>query len=135
VFVNEGLTVKDDGGTPEIEVIELDGFTQAGGVIELAAFGEMYDKKLTYRVSAEVMMPFINDLQEGDDRGIGELTNIEVNGAVSFKVLEWLSIDYVLRMVRLPQLLDEWQVQNNLLLTAYYTFFKPKHEEKKEEKK
>jgi hypothetical protein len=135
VFVNEGLTIKDDGGTPEIEVVELDGFTQAGGVIDLAVFGEMYDKKLTYRVSGEIMVPFINDLQEGDDRGIGELTNIEFNAAVSFKVLEWLSIDYVLRVVRLPQLLDEWQVQNNLLLTASYTFFKPKHEEKKEEKK
>jgi hypothetical protein len=135
VFVDEGLTVKDDSGTPEIEVVELDGFTQAGGVIELAAFGELYDKKFTYRVGAEVMMPFINDLQEGDDRGIGELTNIEINATASFKVLEWLSIDYILRVVRLPQLLDEWQVQNNLLLTASYTFFKPKHEEKKEEKK
>jgi hypothetical protein len=135
VFANEGLTVKDDGGTPEIEVVELDGFSQAGGVIDLAVFGELYDKKLTYRVSAEVMMPFVNDLREGDGRGIGELTNIELNAAVSFKVLEWLSIDYVLRVVRLPQLLDEWQVQNNLLLTASYTFFKPKHEEKKEEKK
>lgn len=135
VFVNDGLTVKDDGGTPEIEVMELEGFTQAGGVLDLAAFGEMYDKKLTYRVGAEIMLPFINDLQEGDDRGIGELTNIEFNATVSFKVLEWLSIDYVLRVVRLPQLLDEWQVQNNLLVTASYTVFKPKHEEKKEEKK
>jgi hypothetical protein len=135
VFANEGLTVKDDGGTPEIEVVELDGFTQAGGVLDLAVFGELYDKKLTYRVSAEIMMPFINDLREGDDRGIGELTNIEMNAVVSFKVLEWLSIDYTLRVVRLPQLLDEWQVQNNLLLTASYTFFKPKHEEKKKEKK
>jgi hypothetical protein len=135
VFVSEGLTIKDDDATPEIDVVELDGFTQAGGVLDLAIFGELYDKKLIYRVSAEIMMPFINDLQEGDDRGIGELTNIEVNAGISFKVLEWLSIDYTLRVVRLPQLLDEWQVQNNLLLTASYTFFKPKHEEKKKEKK
>ena len=135
VFVDGGLTVKDDDATPEIDVAELDGFTQAGGVLDLAVFGELYDKKFTYRISAEIMMPFINDLREGDDRGISELTNIEVNATASFKVLEWLSIDYTLRVVRLPQLLDEWQVQNNLLLTASYTFFKPKHEEKKEEKK
>ena len=135
VFVDGGLTVKDEDATPEIEVTELDGFTQAGGVLDLAVFGELYDKKLTYRVTAEIMMPFINDLREGDDRGIGELTNIEINAGVSFKVLEWLSIDYTLRVVRLPQLLDEWQIQNNLLLTASYTFFKPKHEEKKKEKK
>jgi hypothetical protein len=71
------------------------------------------------------MMPFVNDLAEGDDRGLVDLTNMEFGAKLSFKVLEWLSIDYVFRALKQPQLLDEFQIQNNLLLTASYAFFKP----------
>jgi hypothetical protein len=34
------------------------------------------------------------------------------------------------RAIRQPQLLDEFQIQNNLLLTASYTFFKPEEPKK-----
>ena len=78
-----------------------------------------------------IMIPFINDLDTEDDRSITELTNIEIGATISFKVFEWLAIDYVFRALRQPQLLDEWQIQNNLLLTASYSFFKPEKEEKK----
>jgi hypothetical protein len=121
----DGLTVKDDDATPEIEVVQLDGFSQAGGVLELAAWGEFYEKKVTYKLTAEFMMPFINDLAEGDDRSAVDLTNMEFTASLSFKLLEWLSIDYVFRAIKQPQLLDEFQIQNNLLLTASYAFFKP----------
>jgi hypothetical protein len=71
------------------------------------------------------MVPFINDLREDDDRSAFELTNMEFGASLSFKVFEWLSIDYVFRAIKQPQLLDEFQIQNNLLLTASYAFFKP----------
>jgi hypothetical protein len=129
-IADDQLTVTDDGGTPAVEVTGLRSYNQAGG--ELGAFirGELYEKRVNYKISAEFMMPFVNDLQEGDDRGIAELTNIELNASISFKLLAWLTIDYVFRAVKQPQLLDEFQIQNNLLLTASYTFFKPEEEKK-----
>lgn len=127
----DGLTVNDDDATPDIEVVTLDGYSQAGGVVDVAVWGNLYDNKMVYKVAAEVMMPFINDLEEGDDRNVLDLTNVELTASLTFKVLEWLSIDYVFRALRQPQLLDEWQIQNNLLLTASYSFFQPEAEEKK----
>ena len=131
VFADGGLAVGDDDTTPEIEVAEWTRFGQAGALVRAPARGRPYDKKLTYRVGAEIMIPFINDLDTEDDRSITELTNIEIGATISFKVFEWLAIDYVFRALRQPQLLDEWQIQNNLLLTASYSFFKPEKEEKK----
>jgi hypothetical protein len=130
VFADGAKSVKDDDATPEIDVATLKSYNQAGGVFELNMGGELYEKKLVYKVNAEVMMPFINELEDGDDRGVVDLTNIEFSAGLSFKVFEWLSIDYVFRAIRQPQLLDKFQIQNNLLLTASYSFFKPKEEKK-----
>ena len=41
---------------------------------------------------------------------------------LALRVVEWLSFDYELRVILEPQLLDEWQVSNLLLLTIAYTF-------------
>lgn len=127
----DGLAIADDDATPEIDVVALDGYSQAGGVLDVTLWGNLYDKKLVYKVSAEVMMPFVNDLKEGDDRNVLDLTNVELTASLTFKVFEWLSVDYVFRALRQPQLLDEWQIQNNLLLTASYSFFKPEAQEGK----
>ena len=132
VLADGALAVQDDGATPELDVIELNSFNQAGGELALVASGSMYEKRIAYKAEASFMMPFIHDaLAEGDDRGLLELTNIELSATISFKLLEWMSLDYVLRAIRTPQLIDDFQVQNNLLLTMSYSFFKPEKEEKK----
>ncbi len=125
------LTVKDDGATADrIEAVELRSFNQDGGVLDLALFGQLFGKKIVYKLFAGFMMPFVNELQAGDDRNFAELTNMEFSATLSFKVFEWLSVDYVFRAVRQPQLADQFQIQNNLLLSASYTFFKPEEEKK-----
>ncbi len=130
VFADGAWSISDNGDTPEIEVITLKSFNQAGGVLELSVGGELYQKKLVYKLNAEIMMPFLTELEAGDDRGIVDLTNIEFTASLSFKVFAWLSIDYLFRALRQPQLLDEFQIQNNLLLTASYSFFQPEAEKK-----
>jgi hypothetical protein len=131
VFADDQFAVTDDGDTDQIEVSELKSFNQAGGEFGLTLGGALYEKKVTYSFGADVMMPFVNELEEGDDRSVTELTNIELNGKISFKLLSWLSVDYVLKAIRQPQLLDEFQVQNNLLVTASYTFAPEKEEAEK----
>jgi len=126
----DGWSLKDDGATPGIEVIEIKSYNQAGGVIEATTWGSLYATKISYKLGAEVMVPFIYDLDEGDDRGIVDLINVEFMATLTFKVFDWLSVDYTLRILRQPQLLDDWQIQNNLLLTASYAFFQPEEEEK-----
>ncbi len=130
MLAKDQYAVADDGATDEIDIVELDSFNQAGGEAALTISGELYEKKLVYKFTAEAMVPWVNDLREDDDRSAFELTNVELNFSLSYKMLKWLSLDYVFRLVRVPQLIDETQVQNNLLLTASWSLFEPEKEEK-----
>lgn len=130
LLAKDQYAVSDDADTEEIDIVELDSFNQAGGEAALTIKGELYEKKLVYKLSAEAMVPFINDLRAGDDRSAFDLTNVEVNAGLSYKMLDWLSLDYVFRLVRIPQLIDKTQIQNNLLLTASWSLFEPEKEKK-----
>jgi hypothetical protein len=121
--------VKDDGGTPAVEVLELQSFDQGGVELGVTLWGEVFDKKVVYKLSAEFMLPVIYSLPDGDNRGTGDLTNIDIGATLSFKLLSWMSLDYVFKAMRQPQMVDAFQIQNSLLLTASYSFFQP--EEKK----
>ena len=117
-------------GRAQVLLTELASFNQAGIELGASLSGEAYEKKLVYSVGLEVLMPVIYALEDGDDRGTLDLTNIELNAGLSYKMLKWLSLDYVFRLVHVPQLIDEIQIQNNLLLTASWTLFEPAKEEK-----
>jgi hypothetical protein len=117
-IARDELAIADDASTPAIEAVELDNVYQLGVEVTAQVWGALYEKRVLYRASAEAMTPIAHSaLRAGDDRSALELTNIAVVGTLSFKLVEWASLDYELRAVREPQLLDELQVQNNLLLT------------------
>ncbi|MFT3773862.1 MAG: hypothetical protein QM820_51490 [Minicystis sp.] len=64
------------------------------------------------------MAPFAHPaLLPGDDRNVWQLTNIQLDASLSFKLVEWASIDYQFKAIRQPQILDAFQIQNALLLT------------------
>lgn len=130
VFAEGQKAVKDDAATPEKEWIFLADVHQAGAELGLSAWGELSGKRIVYKTQATFFLPILNNKKEGDDRGAFELMNVDIGATVSFKLLEWLTLDYQLKLLRQPQLLDEWQVQNNLLLTASYAFFKLEKEKK-----
>jgi hypothetical protein len=116
-FAKDQLALLDDEDTAQLEVVELDSFVQ-GGTEGVATFwGEQQEGRVTYEAGIEVLIPFINDLEEGDDRNALDLTNIDIGARLSFKLFEWASLDYSLRALLEPQLLDEWQIQNQLLLS------------------
>jgi hypothetical protein len=56
-------------------------------------------------------------LPPGDNRSSLALMNIEMGGQLSFKLVDWASLDYQVKAIREPQVLDGFQVRNSLLLT------------------
>ena len=56
-----------------------------------------------------------------DHKPIGDRINVSLEAALSFKLVEWASVDYQLAVLRQPQVVEEWQVTNQLLLTFGYT--------------
>jgi hypothetical protein len=45
------------------------------------------------------------------------LTNVQVDANLSFHLVDWASLDYQLKAIRQPQVIDQFQVQNTLLVT------------------
>jgi hypothetical protein len=116
-FGKNDLVLTDDPLTTDaIEVTELQNYQQAGAEMSLNIRGSFEEGKVSYTASGETMSPFANSLNPGNENAV-ELTNIEVNVGVAFKLVEWASLNYAFRAVREPLTLDEWQIANSLLLS------------------
>jgi hypothetical protein len=136
IFAADQFAVdKIDKDKKQVFIKQLDDVHQGGPAISISAKGSLYAKKVTYYGLAEVMFPAINNQSDSDERNIAELTNVLLEAGLTFKLVSWASLDYGFKAIREPQLLDRWQVQNNLLLTFSYTLVKAKADEKKETKK
>ncbi|MEO5729071.1 MAG: hypothetical protein ABI134_30545 [Byssovorax sp.] len=111
------LAITDDD-SPEIEVKELANVNQLGVQAAADVWGTISDKRVIYRVGVDVMLPLLRtSLVAGDNRSTLDLMNVEMGGQLSFKLVEWASLDYQIKAIREPQVLDAFQVRNSLLLT------------------
>lgn len=117
VFADGQLAINDDADTPEVEVTELRDTWQTGGEGVVELWGDVEDKKVTYRASVEVLVPFAqSEAPPAEDKSIVEYTVVEVKAAIGFRLVSWATIDYELGVLREPLVLDTWQVRNQLLL-------------------
>jgi hypothetical protein len=115
VFTRDGFVLDDDEDTPELELRQLQDYHQVGAEFELNVSG-IIQSIVTWGVVFNVFQPFYSSQDRGME--IGDLFEVKIDGKLSVKLASWLSLDYVLTVRRLPLILDEWQVQNGLLLTA-----------------
>ncbi|WP_156041485.1 hypothetical protein [Chondromyces apiculatus] len=117
-FARGQLALSDDAATPAVEVQELSDAYQIGAEASIELWGTLPEKGVSYRLMGEVLIPLAySALPTTEDRGAFELANLALVGTLSFKLVEWASIDYELRLVREPLLVDKLQAQNNLLLS------------------
>ena len=68
-----------------------------------------------------MMTPFYNSVEDST-LNAWEATNYEGSINVGFAVREWMSVTYGLNALKSPQLVDEWQLTNQLLVTITQTF-------------
>lgn len=117
----DGVLVLDDDAETEgvVEVKQLTNVIQGGAEAFVGAAGSFQEKRMTYNVGAGVMVPFLNNDEQ--NRDALELTRLAVEGNLTFGVFEWLNLVYSARIINDPQLLEDVQIQNNLLLTFQYT--------------
>ena len=118
-FADGVRVVQDDDDTETIEVTELDNVIQAGAEGFVGVRGGTKDGRATYNVGTSIMIPFLNN--DDQDRSATELTRLAAEAQVTFGVFEWLNLVYNFKAIKDPQLLDETQLQNNLVLTFQYT--------------
>lgn len=122
VFADGQDALADDAATPDIEVVGLNDFNQIGAEVGMSLTGSLYDNKFTYKTWIDVLFPFYrSDKPATDTMNAAEAANVEIGVKLSFQLVSWASLDYDLRVVRQPQLLDDWQISNLLLLTFKYS--------------
>jgi hypothetical protein len=119
VIAKNQLAMADDPTTAGvIELKQLSNAVQAGPEVAISVWGSVVDKRVIYKANAAAMTPVAHPaLLPGDDRNSLSLTNIQLDAALSFKLVEWASIDYQFKAIRQPQILDAFQIQNALLFT------------------
>jgi hypothetical protein len=123
-FAHGVLAGKDDDATADvIEIIELDDVFQAGLEAFTGVEGKIGEGRLTYFAGASALMPFLNNDEQ--DRSAFDLLRWGVKAGLSMGVTEWMGLNYSLDLLNDPQLLDEVQIQNNLLVTFQYTLIEP----------
>jgi len=123
-LAKDQLLLADNPDTKDrVEVKVLDDVFQVGGEGTVGVWGTLYDKKITYSAGLGAFIP---------STGV-RLTNIDIGAAFSIKVVEWATLDYELKAMRQPQLVDAWQIRNGLMLTMGLGYEKkpPKPPEKK----
>ncbi len=123
VFADGQYTLKDDSNTPTIELARMKSYVQAGLEAGTEIKGLVLKDRLSYRVYGNTMFPFIHT-NDAQSRNVAELTNVELGAKLSIKIFSWASLDYEFKALRQPQLVDAFQIQNNLLLTFSYTAVK-----------
>ncbi len=115
IFAAGGYAVTDDDTTPELEMTEILTSHSAGGELELELKGALASN-LTWGAVANFFYPFLTT-SDVDLSGL-DLLHSDLGANLSVKLAQWLSLDYVLKAKKLPFVVQEWQVQNSLLLTA-----------------
>ena len=120
VLANDQIALDDNKDTPQIEARELRNFQQIGAELALTAKGTLEQDKVAYRSSVEALMPFYNSINPMN-KSVLALTGVESVTQISFKLVEWASLDYQIKVLRQPLITQDWQVQNSLLLTFGYT--------------
>ncbi|MFB6375503.1 MAG: hypothetical protein ABEN55_20835 [Bradymonadaceae bacterium] len=130
-FADGVLAVKDNPETDPIEVSELSNVYQGGLEAFVGAEGAFPERKISYKIGAHGLLPVINN--DDENRSSVQLFRYGVNGEVTFDAFDWLSISYNAKVLRDPQLIEETQVQNNLLLNVKYSIIEPREPEKKAE--
>jgi len=120
VIADGGMIVNDDAATVDlIELTKLKSYNEFGSSIFMKVNGLVKSVSvINYSATLELMTPFLND--DDQDRGAFELTNIDFTLTLSSKITSWLSLNYELKITKTPQLLDEFQIKNNIMLSLNY---------------
>lgn len=121
VDVNEGVM------PTEVTLMDLDGANDFGVEITANADGIILKDVLSWKLSLDLFQPVLPgpkeddpatpDMDESGPSGLGRL-NLDLTAGLSVKLAKWLSLDYLLTVRRVPVVLEEFQVQNQLILSA-----------------
>jgi len=116
IIARDGYTVTGydkDSKTVSLKQIETSG--QAGGEFELDAAGQL-SQTVAWAARAAWFMPLYSSAIQQLE-GMDALQT-DIAASISIKLSDWAKLDYVANIKRIPLVVEGWQVQHGLMLTA-----------------
>ncbi len=102
-----------------ILVQQLSNIYEAGPGSGLLLKSDFFSNKVNYRLDFDVIWAW---LQSPEIRPIGSLSRIsfDLNSTLSFELLSWLSLNWNLRLIQNPAIIEKVQFLSNLTLAANF---------------
>lgn len=122
IITNDGFVLADDSSTPKIELKQLEDHTEAGLEFEADISG-LINENVQWSLMSNFFFPLNDDQNESDTEedlsGIDKL-NTNIEGKISSKLTDHISMDYLIVIKKLPLILNEWQIQNGIVINFSY---------------
>lgn len=115
ILTRDGFVVADDAATPVLEVTQLRSSVETGAELGGEANGTV-GPIVTWSIKSNFFYPVTTSIAT-DIRGLDRL-NANIAGKLSIKLTGWASVDYLFTAVRVPLVVDAWQIQNGLVFSA-----------------
>lgn len=117
IIGREGFVISaEDPETNTITLKEIGTTSELGAELGLSSGGIIVKEVLTWKVEADFFQPLYTTSEV--ELSTIEQLNVELVIGLSLKAAKWLSIDYLFTTKRIPLILNDWQVQNLLVLSA-----------------
>lgn len=121
IFAGGQLGILDQSDTQGIvEVVDLKTYTEAGLEFIVMFRGELFDDTLSYFTGGEFLLPVVRSKEPGDNRKSVDLISKIYRIGVAYKLAKRATILYELRLVHQPQLIDRYQIVNNVGFKASF---------------
>ena len=121
IAAKDGFVLADDADTDYIELKQLEDSDEAGLEFEMDVAG-VIQNNMNWSFVANLFYP-LNDSQSDDEIEGFEMLNTEIEGKFSTKITKNMSLDYFLIIKRLPLIIEDWQIQNGVVLNISYNLF------------
>jgi len=121
IITCNGFVLADDSSTSIIEFKQLEDSDESGLEFETDVAG-MINDNIQWSLVANLFLPLKDSESDDDIEGIDKMST-DIEGKISSKITKNISLDYFLILKRLPMIVDEWQIQNGVVVSISYDLF------------
>lgn len=122
ILARDGFAIQDEDGSGDpliITVREIESVVEVGAEAEVRVNGQIVKDVFYYNFLANAFWaPYSSTDRDRDD--FEDQLNLKIQAAVGVVVTDWLEAEYTLNVLRQPQVLDDFQVQNGFQLVLSY---------------
>ena len=99
-------------------VRQLDNVYELGPSVTLHLKGELFEKKLSYRFTCDVLWSFLQT-PVASFHSTNRLS-YDLSTGIGFNLLPWLALHWQFKAILNPAVLDQTQLMSNLILSVHY---------------